>query len=102
MVGRFLAGARLADPRLLELRVVVLLGAGFLPVLRARVLELPRPVLLDVVEDVLLLREPGGEDVRVAMVINVIQSPTRHRDHTMRVGERPREAPAMLRLCQPS
>jgi hypothetical protein len=38
-----------------------------LPVLRDRVLDaLPRPVLR-VDEDVLLLRDPGGEDVRVAM-----------------------------------
>jgi hypothetical protein len=52
------------EPR--EPRLV--LEVGFLPVLRDRVLEaLPRPVLRDVDEDVLLLRDPGGEDVRVAM-----------------------------------
>jgi hypothetical protein len=53
-------------PRLLLVR---------LRVLRDRVLEPPRvvePDLLDLVrleldEDVLLLRDPGGEDVRVAM-----------------------------------
>jgi hypothetical protein len=46
-------------------------------VLRDRVLEPPRPVvlrdrlepdLLELDEDVLLLRDPGGEDVRVAML----------------------------------
>jgi hypothetical protein len=51
------------EPRGLRL----VLEVGFLPVLRDRVLDaLPRPVLL-VDEDVLLLRDPGGEDVRVAM-----------------------------------
>jgi hypothetical protein len=46
----------------------VLLVVGFLPVLRDRVLDAPpRPVLPDLDEDVLLLRDPGGEDVRVAM-----------------------------------
>jgi hypothetical protein len=40
---------------------------GFLPVLRDRVLELPRPVVRDPDVDVLLLRDAGGEDVRVAM-----------------------------------
>jgi hypothetical protein len=47
-----------------------------LRVLRDRVLEPLRPLdpdrvdpdLLDLDEDVLLLRDPGGEDVRVAMV----------------------------------
>jgi hypothetical protein len=46
-------------------------------------------VVLEPDEDVLLLREPGGEDVRVAMVINVIHSPTSHRDHSERVGRGP-------------
>jgi hypothetical protein len=55
----------LDDERRAVLRLVVLVG--FLPVLRARVLEVPPPVLPDWGEDVLLLREPGGEDVRVAM-----------------------------------
>jgi hypothetical protein len=53
------------------------LRAAGLRVLRDRVLELLRPVeLLDRLEpdllrlddDVLLLRDPGGEDVRVAML----------------------------------
>ena len=44
------------------------------------------PDLLDREEDVLLLRDPGGEDVRVAMVMNLGQSHTSHRDHTMRVA----------------
>ena len=39
-----------------------------LRVLRDRELELPREVPEDRDEDVLLLRDPGGEDVRVAMV----------------------------------
>ena len=69
-----------------------------LRVLRDRVLELPRlavppdlvvPDLLELDEAVLLLREPGGEDVRVAMVNNVGQSPTSHRDHTERVVRDP-------------
>src|SRR5690348_2374593 len=55
-----------------------------LPVLRDRVLEPLRPVLRAPVVDVLLLRDPGGEDVRVAMVINVIDRHTCHRDHRMR------------------
>jgi hypothetical protein len=54
----------LALVRARPLAWVVLLG-DFLA-LRVRVLEPPRP-LLEVDEDVLLLREPGGEDVRVAM-----------------------------------
>jgi hypothetical protein len=52
-----------------------------LRVLRDRVLEPLRPFLLDLDEDVLLLRDPGGEDVRVAMVINLGHSHTSHRDH---------------------
>ena len=40
---------------------------GFLPVLRDRVLEPLRPAVRDPDVDVLLLRDPGGEDVRVAM-----------------------------------
>jgi hypothetical protein len=51
------------EPRGLRLVLEVVL-----PVLRGRVLDAPpRPVLPDLVEDVLLLRDPGGEDVRVAM-----------------------------------
>jgi hypothetical protein len=38
-----------------------------LRVLRDRVLEVPRLAVFDPDEDVLLLRDPGGEDVRVAM-----------------------------------
>jgi hypothetical protein len=59
---------------------------GFLPVPRDRVLEPLRPVVLDPDLGVLLLRDPGGEDVRVAMLDNVIHNPTRHRDHTERVA----------------
>ena len=85
-VERF-AGARRAELRLTAVLLEVLFGVVF-PVLRDRVLEPLRPELLDPVEDVLLLRDPGGEDVRVAMVINVIQSHTSHRDHSERVGHR--------------
>ena len=77
--------------------------------LRARVLEPPRPfpaeVLLDRDVDVLLLRAPGGEDVRVAMVSNLGHSHTSHTHHTVRVArqqERTRVAenriPAVLDL----
>ena len=41
----------------------------------------PRVVLAVRVEDVLLLRDPGGEDVRVAMVMNLGQSHTSHLHH---------------------
>ena len=58
-------------------------GVGFrvawLPVLRDRVLE---PAL----EGVLLLREPGGEDVRVAMSRTLGDRHTSHRDHRLRVA----------------
>jgi hypothetical protein len=59
-----------------------------LPVLRDRALELLLPVLRVPVVDVLLLRDPGGEDVRVAMLINLIDGHTCHRDHRMRVAGR--------------
>jgi hypothetical protein len=63
--GRFFAEGRFADePRLVLLVRVV---EGFLPLLRDRVLEPLRPVVRDPDVDVLLLRDPGGEDVRVAM-----------------------------------
>ena len=82
--GRFFAEGRFADePRLVLLVRVV---EGFLPVLRDRVLEPLRPVVRDPDVDVLLLRDPGGEDVRVAMLDNVIDDPTSHRDHTERVA----------------
>jgi hypothetical protein len=55
-------------------------------VLRDREVEVLRPVLRLVVlrvldEDVLLLRDPGGEDVRVAMVTTLRSSHSSHRDH---------------------
>jgi hypothetical protein len=66
---RELVEARLVEP-LLEPRLLAA-GLRFGLVLRDRVLEPPLPPLRDVVavrdEDVLLLRDPGGEDVRVAM-----------------------------------
>jgi hypothetical protein len=54
--------------------------------LRLRLLEPPRPLVFDLDEDVLLLRDPGGEDVRVAMVNTVGLSHTSHTHHTLRVG----------------
>jgi hypothetical protein len=79
-----------------------------LRVLRDRVLEVPRlvvppdlvvPALLEVDEDVLLLREPGGEDVRVAMLINLGQSHTSHRDHRERVVGDPPRVPTRRTVC---
>ena len=64
--GRFDLETGRLDFERLVLRLDVDAVVGFLPLLRDRVLEVPRPALLDV-EEVLLLREPGGEDVRVAM-----------------------------------
>ena len=94
---RFLAGGRFAD----ELRVVLLVRAveGFVPVLRDRVLEPLRPVVLDPDLGVLLLRDPGGEDVRVAMLDNVIHNPTRHRDHTERVAVGREATPSGVMDC---
>jgi len=54
--------------------------------LRFRVLEPPRPPFFDLDEDVLLLRDPGGEDVRVAMLTTLGLGHTSHMDHTERVG----------------
>jgi hypothetical protein len=66
-----------AGLRALELRELVL---------RDRVLEPlrpePRELLPDLDEDVLLLRDPGGEDVRVAMVTTLGGRHTSPRDHT--------------------
>jgi hypothetical protein len=73
------AGRRL---RVGVLRVLFRAVLEPLRVLRDRVLEPLRPLLLDLDEDALLLRDPGGEDVRVAMVINLGHSHTSHRDHT--------------------
>ncbi len=47
--------------------------------------------------DVLVLRDPGGEDVRVAMPPNLGDHHTRHRDHRMRVGRAPSAAPTVAR-----
>jgi hypothetical protein len=57
----------------------------FFFVLRLRVLEPPRPCFLDLVEDVLLLRDPGGEDVRVAMLTTLGCGHTSHTHPTERV-----------------
>ena len=61
----------------------LLRGAGRLLVLRDRVLEpfFDRAAALPVL-DVLELRDPGGEDVRVAMVGTLRPRHTSHMDHT--------------------
>ena len=59
---------------------------AWLPVLRDRVLE---PARDEVLLGVLLLRDPGGEDVRVAMLRTLGDRHTCHRDHTVRVALRP-------------
>ncbi|GAB2858579.1 hypothetical protein GCM10027026_05440 [Myroides odoratimimus subsp. xuanwuensis] len=58
------AGARLVVARGLPRDAV----DRVLPVLRDRVLELPLAALLLLPRDVFELRDPGGEDVRVAML----------------------------------
>ncbi len=69
-------GARLLDDRRR------LVGAGLRVVPRDRVLEPAPPDRRDrPEEDVLLLREPGGEDVRVAMTPNVCHRHSSHTDH---------------------
>lgn len=77
--GRRVVGLRLA---VLFDREVVEAGLRFGLVLRDRVLELrdeELPVLR--VVDVLLLRDPGGEDVRVAMVTTLRSRHSRHTHH---------------------
>jgi len=64
LVPRFLDGRRVEPFVEVRLRLVVV----GLRALRDRELELPRELPEDRDEDVLLLRDPGGEDVRVAMV----------------------------------
>jgi len=68
LVGFFLLEVRL---RLVGVRV-----------LRDREPEPPRDLPDDRDEDVLLLRDPGGEDVRVAMVRRLGHGHTSHTDHT--------------------
>jgi len=53
--------------RLFTGRFFLVVLVGRFRALRVRVLEPARPLLLDLDDDVLVLREPGGEDVRVAM-----------------------------------
>jgi hypothetical protein len=70
----------LVEPRLEERAGLRLL---LLPVLRDRELEPPlEPLRLEPLRDVLELRDPDGEDVRVAMVINLSHSHISHMDHT--------------------
>src|SRR5215207_6096304 len=83
---RVRVGARLLEDRFF-LRPVLF------AVLRVRVLEPPRPdrPLLDRPEaDVLVLRDPGGEDVRVAMAPNVGHRHSRHMHHKLVSGLRSR------------
>ena len=63
---RFFVEARFLAAALLDEDVLRLLVP--LRVLRDREVEPPRELPEDRDEDVLLLRDPGGEDVRVAMV----------------------------------
>lgn len=70
LAGR-LAVLLLEDARAAEVRVVVVFD-----VLRGRVPD--RVCLLEV--DVLVLRDPGGEDVRVAMVLTLGERLTSHMD----------------------
>src|SRR5262245_61465460 len=91
-------GRRALFGRLLEERAVLLL----LPVLRDRVLDPPRePLRLEVLRDVLELRDPGGEDVRVAMLINLGHSHTSHRDHTPVSPPNPGEVARLRRVANP-
>src|SRR5688572_6077895 len=73
------AGRRLDAPERLRPFAELRRGLGRLLVLRDRVLE---PLVLDVLE----LRDPGGEDVRVAMLGTLRPSHTSHTDHTVRVA----------------
>jgi len=78
---------RVDDPRVDFVEVGFFFGAGlrFALVLRDRV--------LDPLRDVVVLRDPGGEDVRVAMVSTLGARPTRHTHHTracLVVGRPPR------------
>ena len=62
---------------------------GFLPADRPRFFvgfRALRDRVLEPLRDALLLREPGGEDVRVAMVTNVGHSHTSHTHHRLRVA----------------
>jgi hypothetical protein len=72
-----------------------------LRVLRDRVLELPR-LVLEPDEDVLLLRDPGGEDVRVAMVMSLGDRHTSLMRYTPRAVPNPTcAAPAAVNLRPP-
>src|SRR3546814_18077470 len=68
------------------LRFVVDFRLAWLPVLRGRVLEdAPEPFLDELLLDVRLLREPGGEEVRVAMLRTIGDRTTNHREKRMSV-----------------
>jgi hypothetical protein len=85
-------GAGRLEPPRAGMRVLPLLvrGAGLLLVLRDRVLEdLLPPPLAAVERDVLEFRDPGGEDVRVAMSWTLRESHTSPMDHRKRVASRP-------------
>jgi hypothetical protein len=82
LAGFLGAGLRLG----LVLRVAVLVPVFFAG---------PREVLVVRVEDVLLLRDPGGEDVRVAMCTNLHSSHSRHMDPRS-VSSRPLSARSVV------
>lgn len=92
--------------RLFEL-VRLVLGRVRLEVLRVREVELLELVFGfdfdadleadDRDEDVLLLRDPGGEDVRVAMLRRLGHRHSSHTHHTMRVAVKKRE-PSLVRV----
>ncbi|WP_235959238.1 hypothetical protein [Nocardioides acrostichi] len=71
------------DERLLDPLLPVLLAAGRVAragVARVLVLVVLRDLVPEPLEDVLVLRDPGGEDVRVAMVATLGDRHTRHMD----------------------
>src|SRR3546814_12226533 len=68
-------------------RFVVDFRLAWLPVLRGRVLEdAPEPSLEELILDLLLRRDPGGEDVRVALLRTQGARHTSPRDNRMRVA----------------
>src|SRR3954447_13169010 len=73
-------------------------GRRLRALLRERVLALFFVVLRDRVEGLLLLREPGGEDVRVAMVTNLSHRHSSHTHHTPGLGPPLQQAAEVLRL----
>ena len=87
------ADRRLDAPDRLRPFAELVRGLGRLLVLRDRVLE---PLVLDVLE----LRDPGGEDVRVAMLGTLRLRPTSHMHHRVRVAAGCRHPPERRRRNQ--